>query len=704
MKNNTTDAESYKSLTESSLNSSEKAADILQRNSDQTQSEGIYQLPAIICLKIQRYDGATSDGQFHGKGVASFQEGHKYKGIFSKGLMHGHGTFTQANGVKYEGDFVCNVPMGQGTYTWLDGSTYMGEVYRGIRQRMGTYKCAKHGVSYKGQWHQGKRHGKGTVYYNEEETSWYKGDWVMNKREGQGERCYPSGNIYTGEWRNNLRHGEGTMNWMELGQQYVGTWKNGIQHGLGTYIWILKRVNGSQYAQSNQYQGEFFKGRRHGKGTFYYAGGAIYTGEWRNNKKHGKGKLTAGSGRVFECKFDEDVMIAGLNENKAPPPLGVLPLSESDSSILGPDMALNIECILEKTPKRDRESERRQVEFVVLSHHMELRLIYGFYSRLGCSHPPDNIFLLSRLQFWRLLKDCYIHHHGVTLTQIDRFIREEAGLAETHSPFTSMQRHEFLMALLIVALYIYKKDMISHKHLLAACLSRLMTEDVLPNARNVKGFLFKQPEITVEALKFANRCWEIFDTFCRVYLTHRDDESMTCRQLLWMFKDLGLFDHQLTTTKLLELITAENNNQSSCVELEISFLEFFEVLLGCAELKFQQVSGALGQNLVQIRRRSHTHEKSLEVEKKVETTNKYFQRRVTVQDVGNEDFKNQDLKELQLAGLGSILAVHQFFNHCFFPAVDHYWLVTRHMGTLDQDLHDGKVSHSIENSTKMFSS
>ncbi|MEQ2221713.1 hypothetical protein ILYODFUR_018485, partial [Ilyodon furcidens] len=240
----------------------------------------------------------------------------------------------------------------------------------------------------------------------------------------------------------------------------------------------------------------------------------------------------------------------------------------------------------------------------------------------------------------------------------------------------------------------------SHKHLLAACLSRLMTEDVLPNARNVKGFLFKQPELTVEALKFANRCWEIFDTFCRVYLTHRDDESMTCRQLLWMFKDLGLFDHQLTTAKLLELITAENrnNNQSFCVELEISFLEFFEVLLGCAELKFQQVSNALGQNLVQIRSRSHTHEKSLVVEKKVETTKKYLQM------WGMKTLKNQDLKKPQLAGLGSILAVHQFFNHCFFPAVDHYWLVTRHMGTLDQDLHDGKVSHSTENSTKMFSS
>lgn len=115
-------------------------------------------------------------------------------------------------------------------------------------------------------------------------------------------------------------------------------------------------------------------------------------------------------------------------------------------------MALNIEGLLKKIRKRNRETEHKQVssqvilhtiqqgifptssltdslaavsqvELVVLSHHVELRLIYSFYSRLGCSHPPDNIFLLSRLQFWRMLKDCNIHHHGITLTQIERFTR-----------------------------------------------------------------------------------------------------------------------------------------------------------------------------------------------------------------------------------------------------------------------------------------
>uniref|UniRef100_A0A3Q2PWQ1 Radial spoke head 10 homolog B n=1 Tax=Fundulus heteroclitus TaxID=8078 RepID=A0A3Q2PWQ1_FUNHE len=712
-------AESFGSSPESRFSSPERAAEALQGGSDseeETRSQDIYQLPDITCLNIQTYEGATRDGRFHGEGVASFQGGHEYQGHFSEGLMDGPGTFTQADGVKYEGEFVWNVPSGQGTFTWPDGSTYVGEVYRGLRQGMGTYKCAKSGVSYRGQWHRGKRHGKGTVYYNEDKTSWYEGDWVMNEREGRGERGYPSGNVYIGEWRNNQRHGEGTMTWMKVEQQYVGNWQHGVQHGVGTHIWFLKRVNGSQYAQSNQYKGDFFEGRRHGKGTFYYAGGATYTGEWRSDKKHGQGKLTARSGRVFECEFDDDLLIASLNEDRAPTPLGAPPLLESDSSILGPHMALNIEGILDKIPERDRETERKQVECAVLSQHLELRLIFGFYSRLGRSYPPDNIFLLSRLQFWRLLKDCKVHHHGVTLAQMDRFIREEAGLTETHSPFTSMQLHEFLTGLVIVAYYIYRKDMASQKHCLAACLSRLMTDDILPNARNVKGFLFRRPELTAEALKNANRCWEIFDHFCRLYGAHRDLPSMTCRQLLWMFKDLRLFDHQLTTASLLELITAENGGctkQPSCVELEIVFLEFFEVLLGCAELKFQQVPDALGQGLVQITSHSRTTENSPDVE----AYEKQVEEKGNVQDMGDEEVQNQDLMSPQLAenfqehedvnisGTGprdqvqsKSLAVQRFFNDCFFPAVDHHWLVTMQM-EITQEVHDGKEFQCRENSS-----
>lgn len=72
----------------------------------------------------------------------------------------------------------------------------------------------------------------------------------------------------------------------------------------------------------------------------------------------------------------------------------------------------------------DATAAFQQVVFAVLQHGAELRSIYRFYSRLGRTQSPYSLFQLTRLQLWRLLKDCYIHHY-FTLSQTDQFIRGE---------------------------------------------------------------------------------------------------------------------------------------------------------------------------------------------------------------------------------------------------------------------------------------
>ncbi|KAG7260548.1 hypothetical protein CRUP_024740 [Coryphaenoides rupestris] len=271
-------------------------------------------------------------------------------GAFSEGLMHGYGLYTWSDGVKYEGEFVANVPAGRGTYAWPDGSSYEGDVHNAIRHGIGTHRCADTPVWYRGQWHRGKRQGKGVMYYNQDQTSWYDGDWLDNKREGwgvrrygrqrpgrnthvgvtmkekagQSDQGYPSGNFYEGEWRDNARHGQGTLRWVTLGQQHAGTWRNGVQVGIkerfpskpadenhheGTHTWLVSRVSGSQYPQRNQYQGEFVLGARHGPGSFRYASGERYQGDWKNNEKHGQGKFTFTNGRSIEREFVDDHMV-----------------------------------------------------------------------------------------------------------------------------------------------------------------------------------------------------------------------------------------------------------------------------------------------------------------------------------------------------------------------------------------------------------
>ncbi|XP_056153551.1 radial spoke head 10 homolog B [Lampris incognitus] len=550
----------------------------------------------------REYEGGKSNERLHGEGVAYFQGGSVYKGMFSEGLMHGRGEYTWEDGVKYQGEFVSNTPMGRGVYTWLDGSSYQGQVHAAVRHGVGSHKCADSSVVYRGQWHHGKRHGKGIIYYNQDATSWYEGEWVNNNRQGWGVRRYPSGNVYEGVWQNNSRHGDGTMRWLNLGQEYSGTWQDGAPHGEGTYTWFLRRIHGTQYPQRNEYQGEFCRGKRHGLGTFYYASGALYRGEWRNDKKHGQGKFIFKNGRVFEGEFVDDHMAEfpsfHLDDSKSPNLSGIrtcTPLGKHancEPLMLGADMALDIDSLLEKFPKSRRETELKQLEFVVLRHIGELRSIYSLYSSLGRGHSPDNTFLLSRLQLWRLLKDCHIHHHGTTLVQIDRLISaDDLPSDEIHSPFSSVLPRKLLSALVTIAHHAYHEDQQTSHNILAMCFSKMMKENILPNAKNVKGHLFSNVVHAVVAGNYIERCWVIYRDLSMVSSALRTDHTVTCRHLVWMFKDLGLFDSNLTTRRLLEIMTAEEldaGSRSHCnLDQEITFLEFFEVLLGCSQVSSQ---------------------------------------------------------------------------------------------------------------------
>lgn len=107
------------------------------------------------------------------------------------------------------------------------------------------------------------------------------------------------------------------MHWRDRNEMYVGNWEDGIQHGMGQYIWFVPRVKGSQYSLRNVYDGQFFKGRRHGYGVFYYPNGARYEGDWESDLKWGKVTSFSFFSRVFfhsEFIWRNDFLVKnGLN-------------------------------------------------------------------------------------------------------------------------------------------------------------------------------------------------------------------------------------------------------------------------------------------------------------------------------------------------------------------------------------------------------
>jgi len=114
----------------------------------------------------------------------------------------------------------------------------------------------------------------------------YKGQWHEGKRHGQGELYEPDGSVYKGYWKNDMKNGKGKYIWSD-GKVYIGEWKDDQMCGKGEIIW----PNGSKYV------GEFKDGARDGEGEHEYANKSKYTGSFKNDKMDGEGLYHSPTGR-----------------------------------------------------------------------------------------------------------------------------------------------------------------------------------------------------------------------------------------------------------------------------------------------------------------------------------------------------------------------------------------------------------------------
>ncbi|XP_044160428.1 radial spoke head 10 homolog B-like [Bufo gargarizans] len=559
-----------------------------------------YEEPVLAQLIVERYEGELVNGLYEGEGVAYYKDGNVYRGMFSEGLMHGKGLYTWADGLKYEGEFFMNFPMGHGVYTWPDGSRYEGQVYKAIRHGSGVHISSDGQVSYAGQWHMGRRHGKGAIYYNAEGTSWYEGDWIHNRKEGWGMQRFPSGNIYEGQWKNNKFHGEGRMRWLSSSEEYMGQWEDGIQNGLGTHTWFLKRVAGSQYSLRNEYIGNFVNGERHGQGQFYYANGAMYDGQWKHNKKHGMGKFIFKNGKIYIGEFVEDQIAEYPNFKydrvNTPDLSGIRTQSPicGESSMLnsgiptlsGSYIELDIASLLNSLPEDERYEEQKQVEYGILRNLTMLRKTYRFYSSLGNDNCCDNAFLMTKLQFWRFLKDCKFHHCDLTLCEMDRILADNSEPEEVHSPYATMLLRAFLTNIIYLAHHIARADSPDKKPSLVDCFSRIMTQNISPHATTTRGYLFSDAHKTEHAMSYIDKCWDIYRTYCKKNTSAPFEPTMTMRHFIWMMRDLRVLSNKLSVTKIVDILAEDDpsvrDGNEINLELELTFLEFLEALIGCA--------------------------------------------------------------------------------------------------------------------------
>ena len=138
-----------------------------------------------------------------------------------------------------------------------DNATYEGNYKNNLFEGYGIYKSQKY--NYFGNYHEGKKYGKGKLVDFEKNTE-YEGLFENDQKNGKGVEKY-NDILYEGEFKNNLKEGKGKL--------------------------IVNSNNRENYI----YIGDFHDDKISGKGKAKWKNERAYEGEWKNNEMNGYGML-----------------------------------------------------------------------------------------------------------------------------------------------------------------------------------------------------------------------------------------------------------------------------------------------------------------------------------------------------------------------------------------------------------------------------
>jgi len=103
----------------------------------------------------------------------------------------------------------------------------------------------------------------------------YRGGCEGDLAEGYGEAKGTA--EYRGEFHAGRKHGKGVKTWPS-GDRYEGEFAEDHKEGIGKYTWSARGL-----AAGERYSGAYVEDRRHGHGVYEWPSGDRYTGLWAND-------------------------------------------------------------------------------------------------------------------------------------------------------------------------------------------------------------------------------------------------------------------------------------------------------------------------------------------------------------------------------------------------------------------------------------
>lgn len=255
--------------------------------------------PRLETLLI-KYKGEVVGGKANGLGEAYNANDKKekvYQGNWKDNQFDGFGRYWVEYAFHtdfYFGDFKEGKKSGKGTMyskdERLNNISYEGNWQNDLRNGQGIEKT--YVGTYDGNWKNDKKSGKGKITFNSSIYSYYDGNWE-NDKINNGAMKYANGDFYEGDWKNEYRDGKGKQTYSN-GDSYDGEWSKDKKNGTGSFY----------YASGDIYTGSFEENQILGEGILKFKNGDIYTGNFSAGKYNGKGKMVYADGKIEDGNWD----------------------------------------------------------------------------------------------------------------------------------------------------------------------------------------------------------------------------------------------------------------------------------------------------------------------------------------------------------------------------------------------------------------
>ncbi|KAJ0181931.1 hypothetical protein K1T71_002653 [Dendrolimus kikuchii] len=585
------------------------------------------------------YLGQFKDNEIIGKGAIQWKDDTWYEGDFAGNLRHGKGIYVDSRKQRsYAGGWHCGTKHGMGVvyYTETFRNSYDGEWVYNVRHGFGSREYSKDS-GYKGEWDKYVREGKGLMIWPNHD--FYKGEWKNGVMSGYGIYIWdayynnslslPSINAYRGLWEKGERHGYGVLNLgLGLGSHYKGDFKNNKKHGTGKFVTnnglILQDKKlfiddniGSLQSEDNENTGlpQDTKKTQHKE---------PYKFDICDNSL---GLLYHIDQAIKNIDKEEEIRINLINDY----------LEKNHSLELGVSISIGKEDIYDEANSFiDIDFEESSLRKSLRCYENELKNIYYKYATICNKEEIYFTPVLIRLYLWQLYFDCNVHEKGLYLIEIDNiFYRNPEWIARTpHNPFEKIYFWQFLHSLISVASRLYTKRTIPSVKpdtILANALRTFMERDVLPSSGRRKGHLaagyasfvplrgtyelyrslgephtvrtflcavrrpphdldYIQPplvELTDDKVPLGRNVYIFGDEI--TFITDDNINTNGCDDCSEEYKKLKLFNFgNLSSRAVIKIFSRvfpelSNHDKIMNLDIEITFFEFFEAFISCAE-------------------------------------------------------------------------------------------------------------------------